>query len=267
MEVQPLRDLGLTDGEIRVYTALISLGETTSGPLVEEAGVSLSKVYPILDRLAKKGLASHVMKKNTKHFRAADPSRLLVYLQEKQELLHQQESELNSVIKELEVRSESALTAQTVQVFDGLRGIQTARERTLKIMNAGDEMWIVGIARSPYDRLTPYFSEYHHRRYKKGIRCNYLYNDCAREPFGKASESYPLSEVRYMPEGMMTHAWMEIYADTITIGINYRKSFSIVIQNQDVADSFKVYARLLWSIASPSTGRAGSIKGKKIRAR
>jgi hypothetical protein len=52
-----------------------------------------------------------------------------------------------------------------------------------------------------------------------------------------------------MPEGMITHAWMEIYADTVTIGINFKKSFSIVIQNQDVADSFRNYAKLLWSIA------------------
>ncbi|MBU2443630.1 MAG: hypothetical protein KKF95_06180 [Nanoarchaeota archaeon] len=52
-----------------------------------------------------------------------------------------------------------------------------------------------------------------------------------------------------MPKGLITHAWMEIYADTVTIGINKGKSFSVVIQNQDVADSFKIYANLLWSIS------------------
>ena len=119
----------------------------------------------------------------------------------------------------------------------------------MKIMKKGDEMWIIGIARTPYDRLTPYFAEYHERRYKKGIKCHYLYNEYARDPFGKKSASYPLSEVRYMPEGMITHAWMEIYADTVTIGINKGKSFSVVIQNQEVANSFKIYAQLLWKLA------------------
>jgi len=52
-----------------------------------------------------------------------------------------------------------------------------------------------------------------------------------------------------MPEGMITHAWMEIYADTVTIGINFQKSFSVVIQNQAVADSFRAYAKLLWQMA------------------
>ena len=77
------------------------------------------------------------------------------------------------------------------------------------------------------------------------------YNEEAKKPFGETSGSYPLSEVRYMSKGLITHAWMEIYADTVTIGINKGKSFSVVIQNQEVANSFKIYAQLLWGMAKP----------------
>lgn len=111
-------------------------------------------------------------------------------------------------------------------------------------------MWIIGIARTPYEGvMTPYFKEYHQRRYEKGIFCRYLYNEDAKKPFGETSASYPLSEVRYMSKMLITHAWMEIYADTVTIGINKGRSFSVVIQNQEVANSFKIYATLLWSMA------------------
>ena len=34
MNTQVLEDLGLTNGEIKVYLALIGLGEKTSGPIV-----------------------------------------------------------------------------------------------------------------------------------------------------------------------------------------------------------------------------------------
>ncbi len=249
MDIRPLEELGLTPGEIKVYTALVRIGETTSGPLVDESEVSVSKVYQILDRLAKKGLASHIVKRKTKYFRAADPDRLLDYLKEKEESLKQQEKSLKELIPQLAGIKGAAITAETAQVYDGLKGIQTARERTLKIMKKGDEMWIIGIARSPYEgSMTPYFKHYHKRRYEKGIKCRYLYNEYAKEPMGETSASYPLSEVRYMKGGLITHAWMEIYADTVTIGINKGKSFSVVIQNQEVADSFKIYARLLWSM-------------------
>jgi sugar-specific transcriptional regulator TrmB len=250
MDTRPLEELGLTPGEIKVYLALVALGETTSGPLVEESGVSVSKIYQILDRLAKKGLASHIVKRETKYFKPADPGRLRDYLQEKEAALKEQGNNLDKIIPELELLKNSAITEETAQVYDGMRGLQTARERTLKIMKKGDLMWIMGIARTPYDGIMlRYFKDYHARRYGKGIRCRYLYNEYARKPFGEISTTFPYSEVRYMPEGLITHAWMEIYADTVTIGINKGKSFSVVIQNQEVANSFKIYAELLWSIA------------------
>lgn len=245
-----LKKLGLTDGEINVYLALIRLGESTTGPIVDESGISGSKVYVILDKLAKKGLASHIVKRKTKYFKAADPNRLLVYLKEKESELKEQEDVLKELVPMLELQSKTAVTSETAQVYDGLKGLQTARERTLKIMKKGDEMWIMGISKTPYEgSMTPYFKNYHKRRWEKGIKCRYLYNDYAKKPHGELSASYPLSEVKYMPKGLITHAWMEIYADTVTIGINKGKSFSVVIQNQDVADSFKIYANLLWSIS------------------
>lgn len=249
MNTKVLEDLGLTKGEIKVYLALIGLGEVTSGPIVEQSGVSVSKVYQILNRLAKKGLASHIVKGKTKYFKAADPNRLLDYLVEKEEKLKDEKEELKKFIPFLETKQKSLLTAETAQVFEGLRGIQTARERTLKIMKPGDQMWLIGIAKTPYERLTPYFREYHKRRYEKGIKCKYLYNEYSRKPYGEISATYPLSEVRYMPKGVITHSWMEIYADTVTIGLHSKKSFSVVIQNQEVADSFMEYAKLLWRIS------------------
>jgi len=250
MDTKVLEKLGLTEGEIKVYLALIRLGESTSGPLVKESEVSVSKIYQILERLSQKGLASHIIKQKTKYFKSADPNRLLDYVQEKESELKKQKQEIKEMIPFLESSNNTAINAETAQVYDGMRGIQTARERTLKIMNKGDEMWIMGIARTPYEgSMTPYFEDYHKRRYQKGIKCRYLYNEDARDPHGKTSTKYPLSDVRYMQKGLVTHSWIEIYADTVTIGINKGKSFSVVIQNQEVADSFRVYAQLLWGMA------------------
>ena len=151
----------------------------------------------------------------------------------------------------LESKKNALLTEETAQVFDGMKGIQTARERSLKIMKKGDLMWILGVSKTPYDRLTGYFKDFHKRRVEKGIKCNYLYNEYASE-FGEASKKFRFSEVRYMPKEMITHAWIEIYADTVTIGINYGKSFSIVITNQEVANSFKSYAEILWHASKPA---------------
>ena len=57
MDIKLLHDIGLTEGETKVYLALISLGTTRTGQLASKAGVSSSKVYKILDRLIKKVLS------------------------------------------------------------------------------------------------------------------------------------------------------------------------------------------------------------------
>lgn len=248
MKLDILKDIGLTDGEIKVYRALLGLGESTTGPIVDNSGVSVSKVYNILSRLAQKGLVSHIMKGETKYFRAADPQRILDFFEEKERTIAEEKKQLISVIPLLQAQKNSILTEETAQVYDGLRGIQTARERSMSVMKKGDEMWIIGISKTPYDKLTGYFRDFHKRRVRKGIKCFYLYNEYAKE-FGKTSKKFPLSQIRYMPTGVVTHAWIEVYMDTVTIGINYGKSFSIVIINQAVADSFKNYAKLLWSIS------------------
>jgi len=41
MRLDVLKDIGLTNGEIKVYTALLGLGESTTGPIVDQSGVSV----------------------------------------------------------------------------------------------------------------------------------------------------------------------------------------------------------------------------------
>ncbi|MCS7126752.1 MAG: TrmB family transcriptional regulator [Aigarchaeota archaeon] len=50
-----LHNLGLTDYEIKVYTALLETGEATASKLSEVADVPYSKIYDVLESLEKKG--------------------------------------------------------------------------------------------------------------------------------------------------------------------------------------------------------------------
>jgi len=54
MDISPLKEAGLTEGEIRVYLALLELGLSTSGPILEKSGITKSIIYRILDKLIKK---------------------------------------------------------------------------------------------------------------------------------------------------------------------------------------------------------------------
>src|SRR3989338_5413788 len=143
MNEQVLQELGLSISEIKVYLSLMRLGESTTGAIVDESGVAVSKVYNVLEKLIKKGLVSYTLKKKTKYFIPAPPDRLLDYYKEKEDSLKKKKEDLILVIKDLEFLAGSAIKKETFQLFEGLKGIQTARERALKEMSKGDEMWIM----------------------------------------------------------------------------------------------------------------------------
>jgi len=84
---EALHKIGLTDGEIRVYLTLMTLGSTTTGKITKYAGVSGSKVYEVLDRLMNKGLATTITKNGVKRFEATRPERLIDYLEEKEKVV------------------------------------------------------------------------------------------------------------------------------------------------------------------------------------
>ena len=80
---QILEKIGLTKNEVKIYLKLLELGLTTSGAIIKKTGIHNSKVYDGLERLANKGLVTHVIISNIKNFKAVSPDRLLDFLEDK----------------------------------------------------------------------------------------------------------------------------------------------------------------------------------------
>lgn len=90
MDNHLLESLGLTKNEISVYLALLRLGETTAGLIVDESHVTRSKIYDLLERLQQKGLVSFIYKKSVRYYHAAPPQTIIHYLERKEQVLHEQ---------------------------------------------------------------------------------------------------------------------------------------------------------------------------------
>ena len=88
-----LEKIGLTNAESKVYLALLELGSSTAGPIIDKAKITPSKVYELLDKLQRKGLASVVTKENTRHYEAASPERLIDYLEERERNLKEEKEQ------------------------------------------------------------------------------------------------------------------------------------------------------------------------------
>ena len=179
-----LKEIGLTDGEIKVYFALSQLGESTVGPIAKRSGVTHAKVYPIVERLILKGLASHVIKQGRKYFSAAHPDHILEYVDTKISALVEEKEEIKKLIPTILEKRKADEGVQYSRVFEGFKGL---RALFSELFHSGEsEIAVLGlneILREP--RLVRFFKFYHDLRVEQKIRLRLILNKDTKKYFEK----------------------------------------------------------------------------------
>jgi sugar-specific transcriptional regulator TrmB len=242
-----LRKIGLTQGEIKVYLALLELGSTTTWGITKKSRVSGSKVYEVLDRLISKGLANFIIKNGVKHFEAASPERILDYLEEKHHDIEQEKVGVQKIIPELILKKKSAETA-VAKVFTGWEGLKTANEDIIQTLKRGEEWLSMGLTSQP-KAWEIYFTKRQKVRAKKGIRHKHLLNEKYKALYQKRKK-LPHTEFRFLPKAFEMPTSTEIYGDKVLIFILTPESpMAIMIENPAVARSFRKYFYALWKTA------------------
>lgn len=247
MDTRVLEQMGLTKSEISVYLALLKLGETTAGPIVDEAKVTRSKIYDILERLKNKGLASHITKESTKYFSAANPSNVMVYLDDKENEIRDQKDSLKRILPQLEQQYLVATENKTAEIFVGMKGMQNAFNLLIKEFSPEEEYYAFGAGKGEnVEKIRFFFDRLHNERIKKGVKSKIIFNTTSKGLF-KSQEKSKLVEVKYLIES--TPAAINIYKNYIIVAILTEEPITILIRNKEVADSFKEYFKVMWRLA------------------
>ncbi len=131
-----LRKIGLTEGEAKVYLSLIELGTTTVGPIIDKAEISSSKVYIILEKLVQKGLVSYITKNKTKHYQAANPTKLVDFVERKEKEILQTKKETIGLANELKNKTFSK-QKESASIYRGYEGLKTAWGDAIEAMPTG----------------------------------------------------------------------------------------------------------------------------------
>ncbi len=252
MDEKLLLDIGLTEGEVKVYFALLKLGMTKTGALALAAGVSSSKVYKILARLEKKGLVGHVLKGEVKHFTAASPRRILDYIEEKEKELENKKKQVEEMLPELENRQLNSFDKKNAAIFEGFRGIENFYKSILTELKAGDKYYVIGAG---YKRATVWFGmrdfffQYHSKRAKKKIFVKMLANFDERDNLVTPTKLF--SEIRYLPKSILTSLMIVFYKNKTFIMDVTKNPVGFLLESEDAASSFKAYFDALWKMSKP----------------
>ncbi len=247
MDTKILEQIGLTESEIKVYLALLKLGQTTAGPIVDEAKVTRSKIYDILERLKNKGLVSYIIKESTKYFSAADPSNIIQYLDDKEEEIEKQKYSIKNLLPQLEHQYQRAIKNKIAEVFIGMKGMQNAFNLLIREFSPDQEYYAFGAGKGEnIEKIQIFFDRLHKERIQKKVKSKIIFNESSKGLF-KSQERSKLIEVRYLIES--TPAAINIYKDYTIIAILTKEPITFLIRNSEVANSFREYFKVMWKIA------------------
>lgn len=236
MNAELLENLGLTKSEIKVYLAILELTRASASAIADKSGVYRKNTYDALNRLIKKGLVSFSKVEAKRIFQATDPQKLLDFLEIRK-------NEIKSIMPELKMIYHSPPRDDEVAVFRGRNGVKTVFEDILKSKADYDKFG----AGEKFMQILPYYQPiYQKKKAMNRIRCRAVYSENERdEEFVKTF----IGKVRFLPKEFVNPSTTIIYGRKVAIIIWKENPLGIVINSNEVADSYRYYFETLWASA------------------
>lgn len=239
-----LREIGLSEGEQQVYLSLLKLGESTSGPIAQNSGISASKVYQVLNRLIGKGLVSEFDRGGVKHFSPMNPNTLLDYLNEKENRINKLQNDIQKILPNLtQLYNEKSQDTQ-VELMRGQQSLWNAWRSMLSELEKGDEYRIIGATygESGNEEETSFFTQFHKKRVEKGVKARMLFQQSTK-PIPATAKT---AKIRYLPLGFQNPLQINLYKEVSNIVIWGPEPMIFKIRSKQVTEGFNQYFEALW---------------------
>lgn len=264
--IETLKSIGLTEGEAKTYLALQSLGTSTVGPIVEKSGVTASKVYQILDRIIRKGLASVVIEEGRKKYTAFKPEQLLDYLDLERKKIEDNKTRIKSIIPMLKIQKNQANTVPEVEVTKGVRGFLKAYNEMTDSAPENSDYLVIAGTRISY-MMQAYWYDFSNDQSKKNINQYVTYeNRLWHEKDPKIHKRQ--KRKNYYPKvlGKKYHHLPNITClGNITLLMDLDENddlFTLVIRNKNLTNDFKRLIKLLRDFGQTPEGFKDKEYGK-----
>ena len=239
MNKEILREIGLTDTEIRAYLSLLSIGTTSAGKIVEETGIYRKNLYDALNKLIEKGLVTYVIENKIKYFQPKDPENLIRFLEEKKNKILEKEIELQKELPLLKQKFKSLLPEIESGIYRGIEGIKTILKECLNYK----EILFIGATGDVENRLPYFWPHYNRKREKLKIRWNFLLTYESRNKYITKAKYL---EYKVLPKILSGPNVIYIYGNYVANVLWLEKPIAFVTKHKSLADNYRKYFYYLW---------------------
>jgi len=231
-----LKKIGLTGNEATVYLTLLKIKSGLAGDITKMSGIHRRCVYDAIERLIQKGLVSYYWQGDRKRFQAEKPDRII-------DIIHNWESEAKDVLPKFMNIYKEGLEKQRVVMYRGKNGLKSIMDDQIEV---GKELYVFGKYGDLDKRLQYWFAQFERRRIKKKMQVKVLFDE---NKDSVTAGKLPLVESRFFPAGFSGPITTEIYGDKILLIDWQEQPLIIMVQNADLAKTYKKYFEILWESA------------------
>lgn len=238
-----LEKYGLNQKEAKVYLACLELGKASIQEIALNSGLKRPTVYLIIDILQEKGFISKYPEAKKTLFIAENPDILLKLLKEK-------ESNLKNILPQLKaIYKTSSENKPIIKFFEGREGV--ARLYKEEFWQAKQYILFYGSIKDISENFPDEFLNINEIA-KMNIPVKEIVSANPVDiEYGRKINKHPniKHQARMAGENIIFNMDCAIFDDKISIVSVKKNFFGVLIQSQDISNSFKILYDLAWQSA------------------
>lgn len=234
--------IGLTVNEEKIAQFLLDNGSNDAQTIARLTGMQRRVVYDVLAKLGQIGIVSQSMLNNKTYFSLA----LEGYLVQSQEKQKEVEKHLQSLIDQSKSVKLQSSTQVKAQLF---YGVQAVKQVLLAQVSSKEDYITLGGTDKAVEILGEHFwQNYNVRQAEQKNKGKIIFN---RSLSGWAKQiQHPFIKVKFLDEGIEPLTQTFVYGNKMLLLIWSDSPVATIIEDEKVADSYRMFFELLWKNAS-----------------
>ncbi len=245
---QILKEIGLTDREIRVYIFGLKTGPIRASRLAEKMKIDRVNLYGILKSLQQKGLTSQNSKSYDKCFIMEPLANLKNKIERQIDQKKIVQVELDKVLQTLKFLTPISESIPHIKIFEGKEGIINILQEVYKIKERKIQT-IQGSKDIEGNVSKEIIKKILEKRVAKGI-INQALKKRSFDQSMVEERKRELRDTRYLPEKFNFDATMIIFSKKVAIISSKVEDFGFTIQSEELVHFFKVLFEMLWEVSN-----------------
>ncbi len=240
--VEPLKNLGLSEKEARVYLALLQLGPATPYQIAKKAELKRPTAYVIAEELVGKGLIVHVPGEDKRRYIAKSPES---FIEEREEKL----KAAKQILPELKSFQKSTAEKPSILYFEGIDGLRQAYRYKQKELHDKEIVGFFASAEDASPEVMKVFLEWNEYKAKHGPKVRGLTVDNpSLDPFSKFLEPVKGSiTAKFMPADLYSaKCSIESCGDQFVRICLIESAQTLIIESPKFAEALAETFELLW---------------------